>query len=400
MTELLTKTAYALPEPNSRTKLTDVRKGTPTGEYLRRYWHPIALAEEATELPCQVRALGEDLILFRDGSGKPGLVHPRCCHRGSSLFYGKVEQDGIRCCYHGWKFAVDGRCIDQPLEKDGGGTAKNAVRQPWYPVRELYGLIFAYMGPPDKMPVLPRYDCFEDIPEGTQLETDGNSFGSMISSTSVPFNWFQHYENIHDMGHAFWLHQFHSGPQFGEAFEGIPREALPMINSAVHYERSPRGVLSRTMIPHPDGRFELKVIETVLPNLRLVAAHTPGKLDHISWVLPLDETSFRILSVSANPEVFAFNNVLIAERSKLSQKQRQLYPGDFEAQGSQGLITAHNEEHLVSSDRGLVLLRRVFEEQVDLVAGGGDPINVTFDPACQVMQTEAGNWPMPEGAAA
>ena len=115
--------------------------------------------------PRQVRILGEDLILFRDGRGRAGLLTPRCAHRGTSLFYGKVDEHGIRCCYHGWQFDVEGRCIDQPCEP-GGGLHKERVFQPWYPVEERYGLIFAYLGPPDKRPALPRWDVLETLDPG------------------------------------------------------------------------------------------------------------------------------------------------------------------------------------------------------------------------------------------
>ena len=100
--------------------LVEVGPGTRAGELLRRYWHPVARGDEATDLPVVVRLLGEDLVLFRDLQGRAGLVVPRCCHRGTSLLYGKVENDGIRCCYHGWLFDGEGNCLDQPCEPDRG----------------------------------------------------------------------------------------------------------------------------------------------------------------------------------------------------------------------------------------------------------------------------------------
>ena len=92
------------------------------------------MSTHATDTPRQVRALGEDLILFRDGAGRAGLVHARCCHRGTTLYYGKVEERGIRCCYHGWLFDAEGHCLEQPCEPEGG-LFRDKVRQPWYPVR-------------------------------------------------------------------------------------------------------------------------------------------------------------------------------------------------------------------------------------------------------------------------
>ena len=130
-------------------EITEVAPGTPCGEFMRRYWHPIEVSSRVTSRPRNVRILGEDLILFRDGKGRVGLLYPRCAHRGTTLYYGKVDDKGIRCCYHGWQFDVEGRCVDQPCEPEGG-KHKDRVRQPWYPVQELYGLVWAYMGPPEK----------------------------------------------------------------------------------------------------------------------------------------------------------------------------------------------------------------------------------------------------------
>jgi len=169
-------TAYALRPPATRTELTSVGRGTPMGELLRRYWHPVGLLSDATDIPRKVRVLGEDLILFRDKGGRAGLLHARCCHRGTTLYYGKVEDDGIRCCYHGWKFDAEGRCLEQPCEPEGG-LFKDKVRQPWYPVQERYGLIFAYLGPAEKKPVLPRYACLETMDDGEFVEADDSSIG-------------------------------------------------------------------------------------------------------------------------------------------------------------------------------------------------------------------------------
>ena len=123
-----------------------------------------------------MRVLGEDLVLFRDRHARVGLLHARCCHRGTTLYYGKVEEDGIRCCYHGWKFDTEGHCLEQPCEPEGG-QFKDKVRQPWYPVEERYGLIFAYMGPAEKKPVLPRYECLEKMDDGEFVEADDTSIG-------------------------------------------------------------------------------------------------------------------------------------------------------------------------------------------------------------------------------
>src|SRR5258708_5544573 len=153
-------TAYGRPPPHSDDLLVRVGPHTPCGEYLRRYWHPLALSSDATASPRKVRILGEDLILFRDGKGRPGLLYPRCMHRGTTLYYGHIENRGIRCCYHGWLFDVEGNCLEQPCEPEDG-RLRDRVRQPWYPVQELYGPDFAYTGPAEKKPLLPRSKCLE-----------------------------------------------------------------------------------------------------------------------------------------------------------------------------------------------------------------------------------------------
>jgi nitrite reductase/ring-hydroxylating ferredoxin subunit len=115
-------TAYALKPPTSRTELTAVGRATPMGELLRRYWHPVGLISDATDVPRKVRILGEDLVLFRDRHGRAGLLHARCCHRGTTLYYGKVEEDGIRCCYHGWKFDTEGTASSNPASSTAASS--------------------------------------------------------------------------------------------------------------------------------------------------------------------------------------------------------------------------------------------------------------------------------------
>src|ERR1700710_2576963 len=168
-------TAYAMGPSTTRTELTEVGRGTPMGELMRRYWHPIGLISHATPPPREGCVVGEGLILFRDGQRRPGLVQARCAHRGTTLYYGKVEEHGIRCCYHGWLFDVEGHCLDQPCEPEGG-LHRDKARQPWYPVEERYGLIFAYMGPLDRKPPLPRYDTLENLGDDEHLEQDRDSF--------------------------------------------------------------------------------------------------------------------------------------------------------------------------------------------------------------------------------
>ena len=144
-------------EQNER--LTRVGPGTPAGELFRRYWLPVATTQELREAPVKaVRLLGEDLTLFEDRGGSIGLVARRCAHRRVDLRYGIPEERGLRCPYHGWLYDVDGRCLEMPAE-DERSTFASRVRLTSYPVRELGGLIFAYLGP-EPVPVLPRWSIF------------------------------------------------------------------------------------------------------------------------------------------------------------------------------------------------------------------------------------------------
>ena len=147
--------------------LTRVDPGTPAGALLRRYWQPVALSQELPEggAPVPVRLLGEDLVLFRDDQERLGLLGLHCAHRGADLSYGRLEDGGLRCIYHGWLYNIHGRCLEQPGEP-GGGEHRDQIRQPAYPCEERGGVIFAYLGPGEP-PLLPGLD----IGQSVQVET-------------------------------------------------------------------------------------------------------------------------------------------------------------------------------------------------------------------------------------
>jgi len=383
-----TGTAYGLPKPGFREDLTRVTQGTPMGELLRRYWHPVGLSSDASGTPRKVRILGEDLILFRDGAGKPGLLYPRCAHRGTTLYYGKVEDRGIRCCYHGWLYDVQGRCLEQPCEA-GGGPRRDKVRQPWYPVEERYGLVFAYMGPPDRKPVLPRYECLDALAAGEFVVADDSSIGSG-GPQIVPCNWLQHWENVVDPFHVPILHGSFSGAQFVAQMGLIPE---------VSFETTPRGVKVESLRRLEHGRIHHRVTEAVFPTLRVVPNPRVARyerVESIGWTLPIDDTHYRIYVAGRVRE----KDELTRFRSKmngkfwwdLTEEEHQRFPGDYEAQTGQGEITFHSEEHFATSDKGIAFLRRFIENQLKVVADGGDPAGVVFDPAHAEVRFEAGNF--------
>ena len=163
-------------------ELTQVSQGTPMGVLMRRYWHPVAATAELDERPTKpVRLLGEDLVLYRDKSGTLGLIDRFCPHRRVDLSYGIPEEHGLRCMYHGWMMDETGQCIEQPFEETvhPDGRFKEKVKIAGYPVQELGGLIFAYLGP-QPTPLLPRWE---------QLTWDNAVREVCISE--LPCNWLQ-----------------------------------------------------------------------------------------------------------------------------------------------------------------------------------------------------------------
>ena len=372
--------------------MTEVTRGTPMGELLRRYWHPIGLVSHASKTPRKVRVLGEDLVLFRDLKGRPGLVHAHCCHRGTTLYYGKVDEDGLRCCYHGWAFDVEGRCTSQPCEPEGG-RGKDKIRQPWYPLREHYGLIFAFLGPPDRLPVLPKYECLEVLDEGEFLEANDTSVGSG-GPVIVDCNWLQHYENVVDPFHVPILHGSFSGTQFTEQMGAMPN---------VTFEQVEMGIKVVSLRPLDGGRTHRRITMAVLPTLRVVPSPRVtefARVSSIGWVLPIDNTSFRIYTCGRTRE----EGSMIKGRSRLNGKfweelteeEHQKYPGDYEAHSGQGKIAVHDNENLGQTDAGIVMLRRFLKKQVDAVAEGKDPVGISFDENAPAIVFEAGNYAIDE----
>ena len=382
-----TGTAYGLRLGAPLNDLAQVGPGTPYGEVLRRYWQPVAKAEDATTRPIMVRVLGEELVLFRTRKGVAGLLHPRCIHRGASLFYGGVEDEGIRCCYHGWVFDTEGHCLEQPCEPDLG-LHRDRVRQPWYPVEEQYGLIWAYMGPPEKRPVLPRYDTFENLAADEQLIVDDAGVGGG-GPAELDFNWLQHWENVMDPFHVPILHARFSGNQFTPEMALIP---------VVSYEYTPTGVRSIQHRDLGDGRQLRRVTEVMFPNLRVVASPklASGQTNMIGWVVPQDDTSFRIFTVARDSDPEFLSKLRSTHEGKawkdLTDLEHQRLPGDYEAQKSQGSISLHGEDHLTTTDQGVAMVRRMMAKQNRLVADGGDPAGVIFDEADAVVRIEGGNY--------
>lgn len=210
-------------EENER--FTRVGPGTPAGEVLRRYWWPIGFTDHVQgPRPQTVRLLGEDFVLFRDATGRLGLLELLCAHRRTSLALGRVEERGVRCCYHGWLFDAAGRCLEQPCEEPNDVFLEH-VRLKSYPVQEVAGLVFAYVGPLPA-PLLPKYDL---------LQWQGGK--SAVWSIFHQCNWLQTVENACDVSHVPWLH---AGP-YPEFAGKRPRITWERTPWGLHYEMRMEG---------------------------------------------------------------------------------------------------------------------------------------------------------------
>lgn len=380
--------AYGRPQAHYNKTLAEVGPGTPCGELMRRYWQPIAASEQVGDLPLKVRILGEDLVLFRDRKGRAGLLYPRCMHRGTSLYYGRIEAEGIRCCYHGWLFDTQGRCLDQPCEPDGG-RHRDSARQPWYPVQERYGLVFAYMGPPERQPVLPLYDNLEDISPDESLWVSVGGFGSTGDNSLrvVPYSWLHMNDNVMDPFHVHVLHSTFSGIQFHKDFALLPK---------VDFFYADHGVCYSAVRELEDGRVVDRISSWLMPNIMSVPdiQFRIGRSSGVSWVVPVDDSHYIQAMVMKLPKGRPRFGMQLNGKSwgEMTDEEHQRFPGDFEAQAGQGPISLHSEEHLVTSDRGIMMQRRLLEQQIGLVARGGDPLGVNFEADKALVKIRSGNF--------
>lgn len=356
-------------------ELTRIGPGTSAGAYLRRYWQPVAMASDIGDVPNLIRILGEDLVLFRDKSGRVGLVHRRCPHRRASLEYGVPEDRGIRCCYHGWLFDVDGRTLEVPGQPDGVEERICAsVTLGAYPVHEFRGLIFAYMGPPDQRPPFPMYDT---------LDMDGHEYVPY----RAPFhcNWLQVLDAIVDPIHTAFLHSRISREQFSEGFGEIGEMKF--------YER-PHGFLGTATRRVGDNAW-VRTNELVLPNFTQAGAAFAadgtkpiyyGRTAFARWVVPVDNTetlcyAWAVFGDRADPpEYNTPEGPELIEQGEVfdrTYEQKQRNPADAEATEGMGPITEHSKENLVPSDRGIVMYRKRLRTLIHALQNGDEPPRAT-----------------------
>ncbi len=360
--------------PGEDAELTHVGPGTPGGEYLRRFWQPVCFADELRDLPHRVQILGEELVVFRDLSGTVGLLELHCPHRGTSLEFGLIGAEGIRCCYHGWLFAPDGTILETPGEP-ADSTLKDRLCHGAYPTHERNGIVFAYMGPPDQRPPLPVYDSF--VRPGYRL-MPGQKY-------LYPCNWLQIMENAMDPAHTAFLHTIVSGSQFTNEFGVLPE---------LDYVETPVGMIY-IATRRVGTNVWARMVEAVLPNLQQVAPiWEDGHHEHpfsgpmmSRWIVPVDDTNtmlieFRHVSETAGvtPAWWADRGIMLpGQLAAESYESGQRRPGDFEAQVSQRPVAIHGLEHLGETDRGISMFRNQLRRGARAVRAGRDPDGLCRD---------------------
>jgi phenylpropionate dioxygenase-like ring-hydroxylating dioxygenase large terminal subunit len=376
------------------------------GELLRRYWQPVALSEELRPVgaPKPVRILGEDLVLFRDDQGRPGLLALHCSHRGADLSYGRLEDGGLRCIYHGWLYDIHGRCLDQPGEP-GGGTNRDAIRHPAYPCREIAGLIFTYLGP-GAPPLFPAYEA---------LKAPESHIG--IRKYYQECNYLQGNEGNIDPIHLSFLHRQFQSEEIVDRREGLgvrgtktPPEVLYAedVAPAVEIDLTDFGVRIYTVRRTGSGQVYLRVSNFILPNLCAVPGEMGADGCNINWHVPIDDTrhwkymlTFR-RSARLDKETFHKRNsehVTPDFRLKRNLSNRYLqgreemktrtFSGmgswfpvhDAFATESQGPIQDRTREHLATSDKAIIAARKLLLKAINDLEEGLEPQHVIRDPA-------------------
>lgn len=375
--------------------LTQTSLGTPMGNLFRRYWLPALLAEELPEPDCppvRLQLLSERMLAFRDTQGRLGVIDEFCAHRGVSLWFGRNEEGGIRCPYHGWKYDVNGQCVDVPSEPAESGYC-NKIKLKSYPLAERGGVIWIYMGPPELQPSLPEWE-FATVPANQ----------SFTSKRSQECNWLQALEGGIDSSHVSFLHSgnLNTDPLFKGAkgnqynqkdlkpvFEVVPADGGLFIGARRNAE---------------EGKFYWRITPWIMPCFTMVPPRGDHPIHGHFWV-PIDDEHNWAWSFDYHPtraltehEVQAMkdgkgvharympgtyrplqnkDNDYLMDRA--AQKANTAYSGiegiamqDASLQESMGAIQDRTRENLVSTDNGIIMARQRLMKAAKALAEKGE----------------------------
>ena len=391
--------------------LTRTAAGTPMGNLFRRYWLPALLAEELPEPDCppvRVRLLGEKLIAFRDTANRLGLLDEFCAHRGVSLWFGRNEEHGIRCSYHGWKYDVTGQCVEIPSEPENPKLCQR-MRLKSYPLVERGGVLWTYMGPPEARPAEPAYEWLDLPPEQRH-----------VSKRLQECNYLQAMEGGLDSIHSTFLHRgsveddplLQRDAQSAAMIKGDPSPAfMPLA--------APGGLHICTRRKVGDDRYFWRVTQFLMPCFNLFPPYGDNPCGGHAW-LPLDDESCWVFNFDYHPRrplsaaevegarrgrgvhvplvpgtflpVANRRNDYLIDRQ--AQKERKTFSGvrgvgnqDAAIQESMGMIADRTREHLVATDKGIVMTRRRLLDAARALAEGEPPPGL--DPATQRVRALA-----------
>jgi 5,5'-dehydrodivanillate O-demethylase len=354
-------------------RLTRVGPGTPMGQLLRRYWQPVGTAVELEREPVQkVRLLGENLTLYRSERGEYGLVGERCPHRCMSMEFAIPDERGLRCAYHGWLFDAKGRCLEQPFEDRtlAENRYKDKVSIKAYPVEELGGLIFAYLGP-EPAPLVPRWDV---------LVRD--DLDRIIEIHLLPCNWLQCMDNAADPVHFEYLHAVYGNYQLKKL--GRPPAMKAGRHVKIEFDRFDYGIMKRRLLEgeSPDVDDWTTGHPLLFPNILAVGSASAPTLQ---YRVPIDDThTIQFAYRSSVRQPGAAPKPTAVKHSQLFDESGRIIGDNIQKQDmtgwvGQGAISDRTQEHLAASDKGVILYRKMLMEQMDKVERGEEPMAVIRD---------------------
>jgi phenylpropionate dioxygenase-like ring-hydroxylating dioxygenase large terminal subunit len=392
--------------------MTRIGPGAPAGKLLRRYWQPVALADELQgERPVKaVRLLSEDLVLYRTANGY-GLMQRHCPHRGADLAYGRLEPDGLRCSFHGWKFDAAGKCMETPAEPEGSRMCEQ-IRTVSYPVVEKSGILFAYLGAGEP-PAFPHFDCF------VAPATHTFAFKGYWDC-----NWLQALEVGIDPAHASWLHRFFededASASYGRQFRSTSADSqMPMTRVLREYdqpeirvERADYGMRLVTLRRISDAQTHVRVTNVLFPQAFVIPMSAEMTISQ--WHVPVEDTGCYWYSIFTSFGAPVDRGTMRAQRLKTypapeyrpihgradgwgfdaAEQRTQTFTGmgfdinmhDQWACESQGHIQDRTRENLGSTDKGIVLYRRLLVDAIRRNEAGERPAMVLDAKAAAALQ--------------
>ena len=389
--------------------LAQTGPGAAMGELFRRYWLPVLLSEELPEPDCpqvRVKILSERLIAFRDSQGRYGLMDEFCAHRGVSLWFGRNEESGLRCAYHGWKYDVTGQCVDVPSEPEESGF-RERIKLRSYPIVEMGGVLWTHLGDPSERPPMPEWEPYQ-LPAGQ----------TYTSKRWQESNWLQALEGGIDSSHVSWLHS--GGLKNDPLFKGAKGNEYNLADRKPFFEvvDSEGGLFIAARRNAEDGKYYWRITPWVLPSFTMIPPRGDHPVHGHFWV-PIDDENCWVFTYDYHPTRLLAEQELEAMRAghgvhnesepgtyrplankdndylmdREAQRRGESFSGikgiamqDSSLQESMGPVVDRTKENLVSTDNGIIMARRKLKKAVVALRDKGEtPPGV--DPAHQRVRS-------------